>query len=685
MSKSKTPPAANPVRWVLVILLLLLQFGLIGWAIKKSQTPREPYSVSSYDPWDESVIETADIIPVQDGGRVKPLYSFARFRLLALYGRAKMEVEVGDEVVKIGPTEWLMDVMFRPEVAHTLPTFRVDNTKILEAIGLDTGKRRAYFSLNDLLPAYNKLIERGRDAEEKVEKSGAKSLTLEEKQLNELATRVLQYQGLATSLDFAREDMPIDPATFPENLDVETFKRFSNWLASFPMVLEKAQREYQERGALSEQTGKLWRTMETFIVRSSFGMNWLPSYEESEKVWTPLGKRLRKLTNGEATYWQEAIADLKEMEDLVRAQKEGNFGAALTDWRRGVVSRAREEGLDEQLRDEVDYYQSNYFMRALVFFIIAFVIGVLTWFAPNSKFAKYVGYATAVFFILGALTLGWGILQRSLLLGRPPVGNLYDTLPFITFGAVVLLGLAELLTRRKVLMSLGALLGIAGLFLTFRFEFGDAKDHMDPLNAVLNSNYWLATHVVTITLGYSGGLVACFLSQIYLHVRLAGVIEQDRSFQRFMTRAVYGVICFTLVFSLIGTVLGGIWANDSWGRFWGWDPKENGALMIVLWSLIILHARLAGWATNWGLHYLSVLMGIVVAFSWWHVNLLGVGLHSYGFTEGRDGYLYIFYCMEVLALVVGGLAWLFSKGRATGREAAVEKDPSEPQGQKIPT
>jgi len=228
-------------------------------------------------------------------------------------------------------------------------------------------------------------------------------------------------------------------------------------------------------------------------------------------------------------------------------------------------------------------------------------------------------------------------------MGRPPVGNLYDTLPFITAGAVLILGLAEWMTRRRLLLSLGAVFGVLGIFLSFRFEFGDAKDHMDPLNAVLNSNYWLATHVVCITLGYAGGLVASFLSIVYVHLRLAGVIEHNKKFQRFITRAVYGVICFTLLFSLVGTVLGGIWANDSWGRFWGWDPKENGALLIVLLSLIILHARLAGWVFDWGLHYLSIFMGMVVAFSWWHVNLLGVGLHTYGFTEGREISLYLFY------------------------------------------
>jgi ABC-type transport system involved in cytochrome c biogenesis permease subunit len=245
-------------------------------------------------------------------------------------------------------------------------------------------------------------------------------------------------------------------------------------------------------------------------------------------------------------------------------------------------------------------------------------------------------------------------------MGRPPVGNLYDTIPFITAGAVLVLGISEWLTKRRLLLSLGSVLGVAGMFLAFRYEVGDATDHMDPLVAVLKSNYWLATHVVTITIGYSGGLMACLISAVYSHMRLAGFWEQDQSLRRFITRSVYGVTCFTLLFSLVGTVLGGIWANDSWGRFWGWDPKENGALLIVLWCLIILHARLAGWIKEWGLHLLSVLGGAIVGWSWWHVNMLEVGLHSYGFIKGGE-VIWLFYGACGFSFLVGFAAWWMEK------------------------
>ena len=122
----------------------------------------------------------------------------------------------------------------------------------------------------------------------------------------------------------------------------------------------------------------------------------------------------------------------------------------------------------------------------------------------------------------------------------------------------------------------------------------------------------------------------------------------------------YGCICLTVFLALVGTVLGGIWANYSWGRFWGWDPKENGALMIVLWTLAMLHARLGGIIKEWGLHLSSVFTACIVAFSWWHVNFLGVGLHNYGFTAGK-GTIWLFYGVMMLFIMFGFGVMLWEK------------------------
>ena len=130
-------------------------------------------------------------------------------------------------------------------------------------------------------------------------------------------------------------------------------------------------------------------------------------------------------------------------------------------------------------------------------------------------------------------------------------------------------------------------------------------------------------------------------------------------------------LCFSIFFSFVGTVLGGLWADDSWGRFWGWDPKENGALMIVLWMLAILHARLGGIIRDFGVNLAAILGGVIVAFSWFGVNLLGVGLHSYGFTSGIYRTLVIFYMIEFTVLLLGCAIWVREEyWRRPGGQAA---------------
>jgi ABC-type transport system involved in cytochrome c biogenesis permease subunit len=120
-----------------------------------------------------------------------------------------------------------------------------------------------------------------------------------------------------------------------------------------------------------------------------------------------------------------------------------------------------------------------------------------------------------------------------------------------------------------------------------------------------------------------------------------------------ITRMIYGIICFATLFSFVGTVLGGIWADQSWGRFWGWDPKENGALIIVLWNALILHARWGGLVRDGGLANLAIVGNIVTAWSWFGVNMLGIGLHSYGFTSAAFMWLVAFGSSQLLLIGLG--------------------------------
>jgi ABC-type transport system involved in cytochrome c biogenesis permease subunit len=194
-------------------------------------------------------------------------------------------------------------------------------------------------------------------------------------------------------------------------------------------------------------------------------------------------------------------------------------------------------------------------------------------------------------------------------------------------------------------------------------------DTMEMLRAVLDTNFWLATHVVAVTLGYASTFLAGFLAIVYV---LRGMFTDslDKATAKSLYNMVYGIVCFAMLFSFVGTVLGGIWADQSWGRFWGFDPKENGALLIVIWNAIILHARWGGYIRERGMMNMAMFGNIVTSFSWFGVNMLGAGLHSYGFMDKAYPWLLGFDFNQFLLICVGMLPLRYWRSFMNNGEAA---------------
>ena len=254
-----------------------------------------------------------------------------------------------------------------------------------------------------------------------------------------------------------------------------------------------------------------------------------------------------------------------------------------------------------------------------------------------------------------------GLICRMIIEQRPPVTNLYSSAVFVGWG-VLALALAmgprmRSATNRSVLIFFSLLINFLTLIIAHHLSI--QGDTLEMLQAVLDTNFWLSTHVVIMTLGYSAMLLAGFLGAYYVLRRLV-----DRSFEAHasdLVRLTLIIVMIGLSLSSIGTILGGIWADQSWGRFWGWDPKENGALLVVLWGAIILHARLAGWAKERGVMVLAIGGNAVVAFSWFGVNMLGIGLHAYGFMNKSMGWLVGFYLLNGFLMYLGLLPKRFLK------------------------
>jgi ABC-type transport system involved in cytochrome c biogenesis permease subunit len=299
---------------------------------------------------------------------------------------------------------------------------------------------------------------------------------------------------------------------------------------------------------------------------------------------------------------------------------------------------------------ELIYHSASVFTWAIMFYILTFVLFVISF-----SSSKKIWYQLALLSVFTGFALHFlGLGMRIVIMSRPPVSSLYETFIFVGFIGVFLGLMIEHFNRQWLGIVTAAISGAVLLFIANKYSA--EGDTLKMIVAVLNSNFWLATHVTTITMGYGATCVGGVLGHIWL---LQAVFGKDNQTLVKTYNTILGILGVALTLTFLGTNLGGIWADQSWGRFWGWDPKENGALMIVIWIALLFHAKVAQMIGPLGLAVGAVLGMIVVMWAWFGVNLLSVGLHSYGFTAGIATTLLIYVILEIVFIIV--TAWIISK------------------------
>lgn len=621
--------------------------------------PVDPSSISGIDstvrpPWSDEVLQQIARWPLQHGGRVKPFGTFAGFTMLKINGKRSLVVE--EE--KLGPMEWALDCMLYPDRAREYQCILVSNAEVLTNLGFDASdrKRSARWSYNELLDVIDTLFR----STQRILDSKPESLkwSLVERQTVQLAENVRSLEDLLYSFETARHTFPLNSVEELQAIFGDSpGTGFSTLISGIDKLEQLANRETllalpPDRqtpviGALQQLQSDLLRHMQ--IADRGFAI-YPPeqvqvTQEKLPVVWSTAGGVIQSALAKEPQ--DRRVLALAAMEALPQLLHERVlFGEKATEVLEHLSALAQLHGQAGKISMEVSFYRIDYFYRALLCFMLAFVTACFGWLRPNSSLPWK---GTWLLSLVALALLVTGVTIRCIIQGRPPVTTLYETILFITSCCVLTALVMEKYDRRRIALTTATVLGSLGCFLSMRYELKEAisaGDTMPSLVAVLDTNFWLSTHVTSVTLGYSAGLLAAAIAHVWLIGKLLGIRKNDKDFYRSITRMVYGTICFGLFFSLVGTILGGIWANYSWGRFWGWDPKENGALMICLAELMILHARMGGFIRDHGLHLLALVNGMVVAFSWWGVNLLGVGLHSYGFTSGILKLLLLFYAIE---------------------------------------
>ncbi|MCD6025073.1 MAG: cytochrome c assembly protein [Fibrobacteria bacterium] len=596
-------------------------------------------------------------VAVLHDGRIKPLETLARHLLLQWSGHDAYQ---GTPALAI-----FAQIVFAPEKTGDLKLFRIDNPEVAEALGITAEKKRRY-SYRQIEPGLTKLqaLSQRADSIEEAKRN------LVEKEVLRTFGNVATYLNLTRSLQFALPSASLVIAV-PETRNVlglpglaEGGPTVSFWelMERAPMMAQILDGIHEGGGEYSPVENEIVRLSRAMYLQSQTGMasplRILPNPDQpgtwlspSEVVATP---GLMQRLNAE-------IGALAAMTSAYRAGDAAAFEARASALNASVRRLAAAEMEKTRFPLEILKNRVNPLFVSTVLFWISLFTGFLFFLFRHGGAASRWTYritwtlsGLALFFLTAA------IVARVLIMRRPPVTSLFETFPFVAAVSIAVALFLERRSRQGVALLSASLLGT--LLLSIANRYAADGDTMQMLVAVLNSNFWLSTHVICITVGYA----ACALSGAIAHIRLVRgawspvPTPEQRASLREVDRMVYGTLCFGLLFSFIGTVLGGIWADQSWGRFWGWDPKENGALLIVIWCAILLHARHWGVIRETGVAAGAVLGAVIVSLAWQGVNLLNVGLHSYGFTSGAALKLFGYIGAEILFLLV---VWLVTEIR----------------------
>lgn len=295
---------------------------------------------------------------------------------------------------------------------------------------------------------------------------------------------------------------------------------------------------------------------------------------------------------------------------------------------------------------EVFYNNAHPFRWAWILYASALVALGLHWIL--SKVILY--RAGWVLVSLGVFAHLSGMFIRMNLMGRPPVTNMYETVVWVALGAVLFSMVIEAVYRWRFILMAGTLVGAFCLVLA-NMAPAVLDGSLQPLEPVLRSNFWLTIHVMTITISYAAFFLAFALGDlglVYFFIDEKKYAAQIKA----VVLAIYRAKQIGVSFLAPGIILGGIWADYSWGRFWGWDPKETWALIALLGYVAVLHGRVAGLLKDFGMVVASILTFSLVIMAWYGVNfVLGAGLHSYGFGAGGVEYVSIFVAVHLLSVV----------------------------------
>jgi cytochrome c-type biogenesis protein CcsB len=443
-----------------------------------------------------------------------------------------------------------------------------------------------------------------------------------------------------------------DAAGLPHEKDRYSFRELVNH-AGFMKSVEAVQDRFRKEpepslDPIEREISQLYDTLNVMAgIFSGEGLHVVPHPSDPRAAWFSLAD----LRQAEAPPLKRVETLFSALVSAYQAQDAGGVAAAasalrarLAELSPGVYPAAK------NLETEVRYNGLKPFRWSWLLYLLGFLALLMSF--PLG--ARAVSVTGTLLVVAGVLLQSYGMYLRILISGRPPVTNMYESVIFVAWGAVVFALIFEAIYKARYFAACASALAVIALILADNVPILDGS--IDPLVPVLRDNMWLTVHVLTITLGYAAYFLAMGIGHVNLGLYFFA--PQRAALLKTLSLFLYRAIQVGTLFLAVGTMLGGVWASYSWGRFWGWDPKETWALIALLGYLAVLHGRFVGWFKDFGMAVGSLLGFLLVLMAWYGVNfVLGTGLHSYGF--GSGGYTYVggFVAFEVAVILAAMLRY----------------------------
>ncbi len=588
-------------------------------------------------------------IPVLYHGRIQPLDTFARTHANLL---------LGNETINGKPAiAWLSEILFSPSRAIEKPIISIKNKALKTRLALP--ENQDYFTLENVQTA----LAPYKDTLENLAQTPSQNLESAQKDLLALQKKSAIAADLLRSFSML---LPLNldvPNEYKENITAPiTFLKARPYQQSITEALNAIVKEkgesFKNYSAEEQKIASLAFMLFSFEQggQENTLLNIIPDFDDQHNettdafLFTPWSMFIKQdLT--ETNIFINLFADLIQSYQNNAPQKWLETSQKIKQKSVKIIEQNTAKNLSYKFKVEQAYKRLSPYKMALILYISSLILlGIYIKISADIKnniLGKVLHISLYMTYIAAILVTATAIITRSYILSRPPVGTLYESILFVALICAITGFIIWLKSRNIVVIFIGGLSALTLLIIAPYILEG--QQNLQMLSAVLNTNFWLATHVLCITAGYGVCIMAALLAHAYLLNKSLGknTVNADGN----LFALIHKLSLLALLLTAVGTALGGIWADQSWGRFWGWDPKENGALLIVLWLIWAQHGRLSGHLKPLAFSGAIAATNIIVALSWFGVNLLNTGLHTYGFIAGLGDSLFAFIALETIFII----------------------------------